>query len=72
MTALGVGAGPLFADPDPEIARKFFRGKSRAMTDKRMSVKEAVSTFIADGNYLASGGFGVNRISTATRYVRWV
>ena len=30
-----------------------------------MSVKQAVSEFISDGDYLASGGFGANRISTA-------
>ena len=65
MTALGIGTGPLFTSPDPEIARKFFRAKSRAMTDKRMPVREAVSTFIADGDYIASGGFGANRIATA-------
>jgi glutaconate CoA-transferase subunit A len=35
------------------------------MTDKRMSVTEAVSQFIQDGDYLASGGFGGVRIATA-------
>ncbi len=65
MTSHDTGTGPLFSSPDPELARKFFRGKSRAMTDKRMSVEEAVSTFIGDGDYMASGGFGANRICTA-------
>ena len=59
------GAGQLFTNPDPDKAREFFKTKSRALTDKTMSVKEAVSKFINDGDYLASGGFGTNRISTA-------
>ncbi len=65
MTVCVSGTGPLFSSPDPELARKFFRSKDRALTDKRMSVREAVSRFISDGDYLASGGFGANRISTA-------
>ena len=59
------GAGPLFADPDPDKARAFFRGKERALVDKRMSVRQAVERYVADGDYLASGGFGTNRIATA-------
>jgi glutaconate CoA-transferase subunit A len=59
------GIGPLFTNPDPDIARSYFHKKSRAMTDKLMSVKEAVSEFISDDDYLASGGFGANRIATA-------
>jgi len=65
MSRLASGTGPLFTDPDPEAARAFFREKSRALTDKVMPVKEAVSRFVKDGDYLASGGFGANRISTA-------
>ena len=52
-------------NPDPEAARAFFREKNRALTDKVMSVKEAVTRFVQDGDYLASGGFGTNRIATA-------
>ena len=65
MTKLASGTGPLFTDPDPESARAFFREKSRALTSKVMSVKEAVSRFVKDGDYLGSGGFGANRIATA-------
>ncbi|NOH03421.1 MAG: CoA transferase subunit A [Chloroflexi bacterium] len=57
--------GVLFSSPDVDAARGFFAKKSRAMTDKRMSVSEAVSGFIHDGDYLASGGFGGVRIATA-------
>ncbi len=59
------GGGPLFMDPDADKAREFFRGKKRAMVDKTMTVSEAVSKFVHDGEYLAIGGFGANRIPTA-------
>ncbi len=68
MSALASGTGPLFIDPSPDSARAFFREKSRALTDKVMSVRDAVSTFIHDGDYLASGGFGANRIATAVMH----
>jgi len=64
MNIIEAGEGPVFTNPDPDEARKFFINKSRAMTDKRMSAKEAVEKFVPDGCYLASGGFGSNRIST--------
>ena len=59
------GEGPLFVNPDAEKAREFFRHKNRALTSKAMSVKEAVDLFVHDGDYLAIGGFGANRIPTA-------
>lgn len=62
--ALPEGEGPLFGDPDPDVARAFFANKSRSETDKRMGAKEAVERFIPDGSYLAFGGFGSNRIPT--------
>lgn len=55
----------LFASPDCDAAREAFSAKPRAMTDKVMSVAEAVRRFMADGDYLASGGFGGSRIATA-------
>ncbi|MEX0974379.1 MAG: CoA-transferase [Bacillota bacterium] len=57
--------GRLFMSPDVDAAREFFRHKSRALTDKRMSVTAAVAKLIHDGDYLAIGGFGTNRIPTA-------
>ena len=65
MTEPGSGTGRLFTDPDPDAARDVFRAKSRALSDKVMSVPEAVRRFVHDGDYLASGGFGANRIATA-------
>lgn len=57
--------GPLFTDPDPDNARAFFRMKRVAMEEKVMSVSDAIGRFVHDGDYLASGGFGTNRIATA-------
>ena len=65
MKVIDAGNGELFMDPDPEAARAFFREKSRAQTDKVLTVAEAVRRFVHDGYYLASGGFGTNRIATA-------
>lgn len=57
--------GRLFTNPDPDEARAAFAKQPRALADKRTTVAEAVSRFIHDGDYLAIGGFGVNRIPTA-------
>ncbi len=59
------GEGPLFMDPDADKAREFFRKKNRSLVNKLMTVKEAVSKFVHDGDYLGIGGFGANRIPTA-------
>ncbi len=59
------GEGRLFTDPDVDRAREFFRQKSRKMVPKVTTVREAVERFIPDGTYIATGGFGANRISTA-------
>jgi glutaconate CoA-transferase subunit A len=59
------GEGPLFSDPDADKAREYFHTKNRAMVNKVMTVSEAVGKFIHDGDYLAIGGFGANRIPTA-------
>ena len=65
MQPLAQGEGVLYADPSVNRAREFFRHKPRALTDKVMSVKDAVSRFLADGDYLAVGGFGVARFPSA-------
>jgi glutaconate CoA-transferase subunit A len=64
-TPLSQGDGPLFADPSANHAREFFRTKPRACIDKLMSVKDAVSRFVQDGDYLAVGGFGCDRFASA-------
>lgn len=56
---------PLFADPSANRAREFFRTKPRALVDKLMSVKDAVAHLVQDGDYLAVGGFGADRLPSA-------
>jgi glutaconate CoA-transferase subunit A len=59
------GIGPLFMDPDPDTARNFFRKKSRKLDNKLMGLKDAISKFVHDGDYIAIGGFGANRTPVA-------
>jgi glutaconate CoA-transferase subunit A len=62
---LPAGGGELFADPNPDAARHIFASKSRTLADKRFSIADAVARLVNDGDYLAIGGFGTNRIPTA-------
>lgn len=59
------GINPLLMPPDVDGARNFFREKSRKMESKITTVKKAISKYVKDGDYIAVGGFGVNRIPTA-------
>jgi glutaconate CoA-transferase subunit A len=65
MTPLSRGQGALFSDSSSERARAFFAGKSRAREDKLTTVADAVRRLVHDGDYLAIGGFGADRIPTA-------
>jgi glutaconate CoA-transferase, subunit A len=65
VDVLEEGIGRLFTDPDPDKAREFFRKKSRELKNKLTTVSDAVKTLLNDGDYLAIGGFGANRIPTA-------
>ncbi len=56
---------PLFSSPSSDAARAAFASKPRQLIDKVMTVAEAVKLFVRDGDYLATGGFGTNRIPTA-------
>jgi glutaconate CoA-transferase subunit A len=55
----------LFSSPNSDHARAAFATKPRGLVDKVMPVEEAVRRFVRDGDYLATGGFGTNRIPTA-------
>lgn len=68
MDVIEQGVGELFMDPDADKARAAFRQKSRKWENKVMSVKEAVERFVHDGEYLALGGFGCNRIPAAAAH----
>jgi glutaconate CoA-transferase subunit A len=55
----------LFTDPASDHARAAFAEKPRGLVDKVMTVAEAVTRFVHDGCYLATGGFGASRIPNA-------
>src|SRR5215468_7464352 len=65
MHSLPQGTGALFADPSADRAREAFAVKPRALVDKVTTVADAVSRLIHDGDYLAIGGFGVDRLPVA-------
>jgi glutaconate CoA-transferase subunit A len=65
MDTLEQGDGPLYTDPSAERARAHFATKPRALTDKVTDVADAVARLVHDGDYLAVGGFGCDRIPTA-------
>src|SRR5438309_12085339 len=65
MDILSQGDGELFSDPSANHARAYFASKPRALTDKLTTVKDAVTRLAHDGDYLAIGGFGCDRIPTA-------
>lgn len=54
-----------FTAPHSEPARAAFAQKPRGLVDKVTTVADAVRRFVRDGDYLATGGFGTNRIPTA-------
>lgn len=55
----------LFTSPASDDARAAFAAKPRGLVDKVTSVREAVAQLVRDGDYLATGGFGTNRIPAA-------
>jgi 3-oxoacid CoA-transferase subunit A/glutaconate CoA-transferase subunit A len=60
------GQGDLIGWHDPDEARQWvLEHKERQLRDKTLSSGEAVSRFIHDGDFIASGGFGHIRISMA-------
>lgn len=65
MNTLSEGDGALYTDPSANHARRYFAGKPRALTDKLTDVRDAVSRLVNDGDYLAIGGFGCDRMPTA-------
>jgi glutaconate CoA-transferase subunit A len=62
------GTGKLFTDPSADAAREFFARRPRALADKVTTVREAVARLVQDGDYLALGGFGSDRLPTAVAH----
>ena len=65
MDTLSQGRGELFSDPSANAARAAFAQKPRAAVDKVTTVADAVARLVQDGDYLAIGGFGCDRLPTA-------
>src|SRR5271154_1594103 len=65
MEPLPQASGALLSDPSANRAREAFAAKPRALTDKLTSVADAVGRLVYDGDYLAIGGFGCDRLPVA-------
>jgi glutaconate CoA-transferase subunit A len=69
MKILDRGDGELVGWHDPDEQREWVKeNKTRALVDKRMDLKTAVSRFVSDGALIAMGGFGHIRVSFAGIY----
>ena len=69
LKVIDEGHGELHAWMDPDDARAWMaEKKSRQLSDKVMTLKEAINRFTFDGGYLAMGGFGHVRVSMAAIY----
>jgi glutaconate CoA-transferase subunit A len=69
MEVLSEGKGELVGWHDPDEAREWvLNNKSCELKDKTMSAQEAVSRFVRDGDFIASGAFGHVRVSMAIIY----
>jgi glutaconate CoA-transferase subunit A len=55
----------LFNDPSADLARDAFAAKPRALSNKVTTVADAVARLVHDGDYLAIGGFGADRVPVA-------
>jgi glutaconate CoA-transferase subunit A len=61
MEVIQSGTGALLQAPDVEAFREWNRKKSKAMVDKRMTEREAVSRFIHPGDYIGTELYGTVR-----------
>jgi 3-oxoacid CoA-transferase subunit A/glutaconate CoA-transferase subunit A len=69
MDVIEEGSGVTWSKHDPEEHRKWvLEKKNRSLQDKTMSIKDSVSKYVSNGDYLAMGGFGHVRISMSAIY----
>jgi len=65
MDIISKGKGELFSPVEPFAFRESRKNFNRGQRNKISTVSEAVEKYVKNGSYLASGGFGTNRIATA-------
>ena len=69
MNVLQKGKGKLIGWHDPDEHRSWVaEHKTRALKDKRTTVKDAVAEYVQDGALIACGGFGHIRVSMVVIY----
>jgi len=69
MSVLQAGQGELVGWRDPDEHRAWVAThKSRALEDKRTTLRDAVARYVSDGALIACGGFGHIRVSMAAIY----
>jgi glutaconate CoA-transferase subunit A len=68
MDILSEGGGRLFVDPSADRGRAAMAQKPRAQIDKLTTVADAVARLVHDGDYLAIGGFGCDRLPIAVAH----
>jgi 3-oxoacid CoA-transferase subunit A/glutaconate CoA-transferase subunit A len=69
MDIVEQGSAEIWSKHDPEEHRKWvLEKKNRSLQDKTMNIKDAVSKYVSNGDYLAMGGFGHVRISMSAIY----
>jgi acyl CoA:acetate/3-ketoacid CoA transferase alpha subunit len=61
MEVIQSGLGELIQPPDMEAFRAWNRSKPKEMTDKRMSEKEAIRSFVHEGAYIGTELYGTVR-----------
>jgi len=69
MDVVQAGQGQLVGWHDPDEHRAWVAAhKSRALQDKRTTMRQAIADYVTDGALLACGGFGHIRVSMAAIY----
>jgi 3-oxoacid CoA-transferase subunit A/glutaconate CoA-transferase subunit A len=69
MDVIEEGKAVIWSKHDPEEHRKWvLEKKNRSLQDKTMSIKDAISKYVSNGDYLAMGGFGHVRVSMSAVY----
>ena len=69
MDVLQAGQGQLIGWHDPDEQREWVaEHKSRALKDKRTTLRQAITEYVTDGALVACGGFGHIRVSMAAVY----